>query len=109
MIPLINAEEDGWACLRPSVLGRDGGCMAPQLDPDAGECSGRLTLDHVKEELAMGAKAPDDEAHLVTLCLFHHVETSAGANWATSHRTLLRRYLSGLYPDTWAGREGSRG
>lgn len=75
--------------------------MAPQLDPDAGECSGRLTLDHVKEELAMGVKAPDDEAHLISLCERHHVETQAGANWATSHRDLERAYLARLYPWVW--------
>jgi hypothetical protein len=35
-------------------------------------CSGRTTLDHVKDEPMMGKKAPDDEFHLTALCLYHN-------------------------------------
>lgn len=74
--------------LRIAVLERDQGCMAPRLDPDAGPCEGRLTLDHVKDQPMMGKRAPSDMAHLVTLCERHHL-----GRWATSHRPLLREYL----------------
>lgn len=75
-------------------------CVAPVLDPSgSGRCSGRLTLDHVRDHPMMGKKAPDDEKHLVTLCEGHHLELRAGRNWATSHRPLLRDYLTTHYPD----------
>ena len=76
--------------LRESVLERDGwACVAPRLgasDP----CSGRLTLDHVKDQPRMGVRAPSDAAHLVALCSGHHIDTG----WATAHRPELRAYLS---------------
>lgn len=76
--------------LRRAVLERDGwACVAPRLDPAAGRCEGRLTLDHVKDEPRMGRRAPSDMAHLVTVCWRHHLV----AGWATSHRGLLRAYL----------------
>lgn len=71
------------------VISRDGGCVAPHLDAEAGDCSGRLTLDHVKDQPRMGVRAPSDEWHLVTLCEWHHLHTG----WATSHRPALREYL----------------
>lgn len=79
--------------LRIAVFTRDGDCVAPRLDPDAGPCRGPLTADHVKDEPRMGVRAPSDAAHLVTLCEGHHLDTRAGANWATSHRPELREYL----------------
>jgi len=39
--------------------------------PLSQHCSGRTTLDHVKDQPMMGKKAPDDEYHLVALC-YHH-------------------------------------
>ena len=79
--------------LRLAVFERDQGCVAPRVCGCAGEedpCSGRLTLDHVKDQPRMGKRAPSDMAHLVTLCAHHHLEGS----WATSHRPELRRYLA---------------
>jgi hypothetical protein len=72
-----------------AVLDRDGGCVAPRLDPDAGPCHGVPTIDHVKDQPMMGKRAPSDMAHLVTLCEHHHLD-----GWATSHRPLLRAYLA---------------
>jgi hypothetical protein len=73
--------------LHTEVMWRDGGCVAPIVDsPDA--CRGRLTLDHVKDHLRMGIRAPSDARHLVTLCEHHHLD-----GWATSHRPELRTYL----------------
>lgn len=64
-------------------------CLAPVLDPSqSGRCSGRETLDHVKDQPMMGKRAPSDPAHLVTLCWHHHLD-----GWATSHRPELRDYL----------------
>ncbi len=70
-------------------------CVATFLDRESGPCDGRLTLDHVKDHLMMGKKAPDDEQHLVTLCWHHHLD-----GWATAHRPMLREYLRSAYePD----------
>lgn len=80
---------DVWA----AVVRRDGGaCVAPMIAMRAKElldlCSGRLTLDHVKDQPMMGKRAPSDPEHLVTLCWHHHLD-----GWATSHRPELREYL----------------
>jgi hypothetical protein len=75
--------------LRIAILTRDGGCVAPYLGGSFMDCSGRPTLDHVKDEPMMGRRAPSDERHLVTLCEYHHLWSS----WATSHRPELRDYL----------------
>jgi len=72
------------------VLKRDKTCRAPVLDPSqSGNCWGGWTLDHVRDQPMMGKRAPSDAAHLVLLCMNHHVWT----HWATSHRPLLREYL----------------
>ncbi len=88
--------------LRALVLERDGGCVAPLLDPECGPCRDAyghersrtfrpiLTLDHVKDEPCMAKRAPSDPAHLATVCIAHHL-----GGWATSHRPELREYLSG--------------
>jgi hypothetical protein len=80
--------------LRAAVLERDGGeCQAFWVAkladlPYEGECSGQLTLDHVRDQPMAGKRAPSDMAHLVTLCWHHHLD-----GWATSHRPELRDYL----------------
>lgn len=113
----LSAKE--WSVLRETVMVRDSyfafrrqraiktwyewsmkenGCLAPALDSsESGKCSGRLTLDHVRDQPMMGKKAPDDERHLVTLCESHHLWTQAGRNWATANRPLLREYLEEMY------------
>jgi hypothetical protein len=106
-----------WDALRSYVLTRDGGCCArlvnnsfwkrrwPMLQglPDPGPCRNEfggsinatsllgLQLDHVKDDLMMGQKAPDDADHLWTVCPWHHVET----NWATNAevRAAARAYI----------------
>jgi hypothetical protein len=80
--------------LRAAVLARDWACVAPRLDPSAGQCRGVLTLDHVKSQPMMGKRAPSDMEHLVTVCEHHHL----WSGWATSHRPLLRRYLEEVTP-----------
>ena len=72
-----------------TVLRRDQGCVAVALGEPPYTCGGRLTLDHVKDQPRMGKRAPSDPAHLVSLCLTHHME-----GWATSHRPALRVYLA---------------
>ena len=71
-----------------AVIERDHGCVAVWLGADPGDCRGRLTLDHVKDQPRMGKRAPSDMAHLVALCGHHHLD-----GWATSHRPELREYL----------------
>ena len=77
---------------------RDQGCMAPRLDPDAGECSGRLTRQHVR--MQPGGRRTTSIATGVLLCASHHLETG----WATSRHglALQREYLRGLYPEAWS-------
>lgn len=94
--------------LRRIVISRDGGCVAPKLDPGAGPCrrtvdgeivSARddryLELDHVREE--PGGQLPTDAAHLVAACQYHH-----RGGWSTSNRAPIRTYLATLYPVEWA-------
>lgn len=107
--PLITEAQDGWEALRAAVFSRDGGCMAPRLDPHAGPCGGRLTLDHVQHQMMFGRRAPHDEAHLVAECERHHIWAQSGVNWATSHRPLLREYLRGLYPEVAGWRDHPEG
>ena len=76
------------ADLRLAVLERDRGCVAVRLGADPAGCSGRLQLDHVKDQPMMGKRAPSDLAHLATVCERHHL-----GGWATSHRPELRQYL----------------
>lgn len=96
--------------LRLNVILRDGYCVAEALDPMAGPCRDKwgellpanpwpdqFEVDHVRAEPMMGKRAPDDMAHLVTLCSWHH----QASGWATSHRPLLRDYLASLYPEEW--------
>jgi hypothetical protein len=109
---VITAETDGWTALRWAVLTRDGECLAAKLGAPDG-CQNKfgwdqrsddltqLELDHIKEQAMMGRKAPDDEAHLVSMCAWHHRLGLAGATWATSHRRELRAYLAQRYPQVW--------
>lgn len=94
---------------RAKVLHRDGGCVAPRLDRDAGECGdqwGRplvpgsdagLEVDRIRDHPTMG-KAPghDDPSRMVTLCARHHrgMGRTGGRLWATANRDRLRAYLA---------------
>ena len=85
------------------ILERDRGCVALVVDStQLGSCSGRLTLDHVKDQPRMGVRAPSDEHHLVTLCAWHHQGQKAGRIWATTkeHREWLRMYLEWINGET---------
>lgn len=126
MADLLTATAAGWPAVRQAVFARDGGCIAVQRDiagdavaPDpcrdkwgrvvpSNEWSA-MTLDHVKEQPPVGTlqvkkregrgfKAPDDEAHLVTVCWGHHV---GAQSWATSHRAVEREWLTFHYPEVW--------
>ena len=69
-------------------------CLVELLDPRASaRCSGRWTLEHVKDQPMMGKKAPDDERHLVVLCLFHNSDSPP----SRSLRQSLRAYLANAY------------
>lgn len=88
---------DEWEALRRKVFNRDLGCIVPYVDPENDRpCKGMPTLDHVPErgKNALGKKAPDDEAHLVTVCAYHHT----GQLWPETHRELERAYLARWWP-----------
>ena len=88
--------------LREAVLRRDGRCVAAILDrahicrdaygtPHDPRSLGKLSLEHVKDQLRMGVRAPSDEAHLVALCY--------GSNVGVPSKVLraqLREYLAAL-------------
>ena len=82
------------------VFKRDQGCIAPQLGGSMMDCWGRLTLEHVKDSLRLGKRAPSDPAHLVTLCS-GHTEPGMRAGYAWNldkrNRVLVREYLVKLY------------
>lgn len=80
--------------LRLQVFALDGGCVAPRIDPHAGPCSGRLTLEHVRPNAAMGAPKVHEIRWLATLCQGHtEPGMKAGRVWNLSHKPELRAYL----------------
>lgn len=99
---------------RRIVIERDGGCVAPLVDKDAGPCYDRWGMPlppnprtvHFEIDFIRHGKPfkrhEDPQVH-VTLCAGHHRGTgpSHGWCWATSNRPLLRRYLRDHYPDIW--------
>ncbi len=97
--PLAADGPGGWTALMQHVGKRDGyQCIVPYVDPaEPTPCKGMPTLDHVPERgrNALGKKAPDDEAHLVTVCAYHHT----GRLWPETHRELERAYLARWWPD----------
>ena len=93
--------------MRERVLRRDGACVAAVLesrgmvdtrdhvcrdqwgaehDPRA---LGRLTLEHVKDDLAMSMRAPSDERHLVACCYGLNVGVPS-KTWRAAFRAYLR-------------------
>ena len=75
--------------LFPYLVARDKECKAPALgatDP----CFGRLTIEHVKFESAIGRRAPSDKFHTLLLCLGHNT------GWAllSASKEAERQYLS---------------
>ena len=85
---------------RAAVLERDGWCVLAKVDPDH-QCrdvwgyphhpadKARLTVEHVKDQLRMGVRAPSDMAHLIALC--------GGANVGVpskAEREAFRSYLA---------------
>lgn len=87
-----------------AVMLRDQRCFLAKVEPDhlcydvwdrphGSDDLDRLTLEHVKEYLMMGRRAPSDERHLVALC--------GAANLAVpsrAQRDLMRVYLRETYP-----------
>lgn len=86
-----------------AVMRRDSGCIAADNHhlvrrlylnhpyPAETPCRGRLTLQHVKDQLRMGKRAPSDVRHLVVVCEQHHLVES----WATNRGAMAfqREYL----------------
>lgn len=86
--------------LRWAVFARDGGCVLAALEPGhqcrdvwnqphAANDFDRLTLEHVKSDLRMGVRAPNDAEHLVTLCGAANVGVPSKAQ-----RAMFREYLA---------------
>lgn len=80
---------------------RDGGCMAPILDPTVGPCRDiwgaevrrdarwALTVEHCHDGYGKAAKrAKSDRFHTLLLCRFHGVQ-----NWELVHKDEERDYL----------------
>lgn len=78
---------------------RDGQCVLAKLDlmhhcrdqwgqEHTSYALGRMTLEHVKDELRMGRRAPSDPAHLLTLCWSANLRPPTKAQ-----RAMFREYL----------------
>lgn len=86
--------------LRDAVLERDRRCVLFDLDPDH-VCRDRwgqlhmpdarhlLTVEHVKSDLRMGRRAPDDMDHLVAMCWAGNVGVPS-----KEQRAKIRAYLA---------------
>lgn len=97
--------------VRDEVYRRDGGCVAPRIDPEAGPCYDRWgkhiistkvgwtqgEMDYVR----LGSRHPrhQDPSDHLWLCPGHHQGRgpSSGYVWATSHRKEQREYLENYY------------
>lgn len=85
--------------VRERVLRRDGRCFLADEPghvcrdlwgtPHAPDDLDRLSLEHVKTELAYGRRAPSDERHLLALCAFANVSVPSKAQ-----RARMRAYLA---------------
>lgn len=86
--------------LRAFILDRDGFCVAAKIDSDH-QCrdtwgmphhpadKSKLSIEHVKDQLRMGLRAPSDRFHLIALC--------GGANVSVpskEQRAAFRAYLA---------------
>lgn len=92
---------------RDEVLRRDRFCFLFRLD-DSHECRdtwgtphspfdrSKLTLDHVKQRLMLGRRAPSDPAHMVAMCGAGNVRVPS-----KDVRAAQREYLATLYPEAW--------
>lgn len=68
-------------------------CLVPWLEPtNKRPCSGRQTVDHVKDAARLGKKAPDDEMHLIAMCEAHNVWYPPSRALRQAERVYLGRY-----------------
>lgn len=74
-----------WRASHPVV------CVVPILDPtNRSKCGGKQTVEHVKDQLMMGKKAPDDEFHLLACCMNHNSWNPPSKVLRQKMRTRLR-------------------
>jgi hypothetical protein len=94
---------------RLEIMRRDGACVAPRLDRDAGECRDGwgtacvIRIDQLEADyVRFGASGRRHElaSDHVAVCPGHHRGTGdqGGYVWATSHRHHEREYLASMYP-----------
>lgn len=92
--------------LREFVMRRDGKCVLAIFDashqcydafgrPHASDDLDKLQLEHVKDRLRMGKRAPSDPLHLLTLCGFRNVIRPP----TKIERVLMRQYLQKFVED----------
>lgn len=115
---MITAVRDGWTELRRVTFRRDGGCLAVRVDvfgsdiaPDMCQDGfgnpilwydlSKMEFDHVKEQLGTAKKAPDDEAHGITVCPWHHRLSQQWRSDSARHRIAERDWLRKHYPEVW--------
>ena len=89
--------------VRLEVMRRDGECVLKKRDlfhqcrdqwgawHDSRDVN-RLSLEHVKDELRAGVRAPSDVRHLVALCHTANLKPPSKAE-----REFMREYLAGIY------------
>ena len=65
-------------------------CMAPVMDPDVRYgCDTQQTVEHVKDQLGMGMKAPDDGKHMVASCWVHNAHNPPSKALRAKYREYL--------------------
>ena len=95
--------------LREEILERDRRCFMTRLDPNH-QCRDRwgnrhrsddrryLTMEHVKQHLAMGIMKKHLPWLVVALCGYENNRPPSAQT-----RMAMRSYLAALYPDQWGG------
>ena len=74
------------------LFARDGGCIPARLGaPDP--CSGRLTIEHVRDadKPATGKRAPSDKCHTLLACLGHNTGWCLTSAAKAAERAYLER------------------
>jgi len=72
-------------------------CIVPLIDPfNPHTCGGKQEVDHVKDQLRMGKRAPDDEFHLVAMCQNHNTWSPPRKELRHAEREYLKSHAQGV-------------
>lgn len=112
---ILTVAKDGWAAVRQRIFVRDRGCVAVQQDifgedvahDQCRDAAGylmawddrfRLEADHVTQVHSHLDPRRDDEAHLITVCPWHHRLSPRWRIDTAERRMAVRAFLVKRYP-----------